>query len=155
MDSIREYLLSVTAAAIVCCIARNLTAKSGSISAIVKMLTGLMMTIVILTPAVHLSFDTLTLYTNQLTADAQNASYAGQVAAENEMKQLISTQTEAYILKRAQQLGVQLEIEVFLEDLIPASVRITGAAAPYTKLQLTRYISENLGIPSEAQHWIG
>lgn len=80
---------------------------------------------------------------------------AGKRFADEEIEKIIIEQTQAYILDKADDFGAGLEVEVFVKDLIPCSVSISGPISPLAKSQLSRYISENLGIPSEEQNWIG
>ena len=155
MDAIRDYLISITATAIITGLATVLTKNSGSISSVVKLLAGLFMTITILSPIIHLPPSTFQLYLDEISYDADHASLAGKRFADEEIEKIIIEQTQAYILDKADDFGAGLEVEVFVKDLIPCSVSISGPISPLAKSQLSRYISENLGIPSEEQNWIG
>lgn len=155
MDAVREYLISITAAAIIAGIVTSLTKKSGSISSIVKLLAGLFMTVTILSPVIDLPLNGIQFYLDDLSSDAESVSKTGKDTAEGEIKQIITERSRAYILEKAEALGAELEVEVFLQDLIPCSVEITGAVSPFARMQLSQYIAENLGVSSEDQRWIG
>ena len=155
MGAVKEYLISITAAAIISGIVTGLTKKSGSISAIIRLLSGLFMAVTILYPFIDLRLDEFQFYLDQMSLDAGSAADFGKDAAETEIKQIITERSRAYILEKANALGADLEIEVFLQDRIPASVQISGAVSPYAKLQLSQYITANLGISPEDQLWIG
>lgn len=155
MGAIKEYLMSVTSAAIICGVITGLTKKSGSISAMLKMLAGLFMTMTVLSPVMNLPLLDFPIYLDHLSDDAQSAAIIGEEIANDEMQQIIMEHTQAYILKKAKALGADIEVVVYLQDLIPSGVRIIGQTAPYTKKQLSQYISDNLGISLEDQLWIG
>ncbi len=155
MDTIRDYLISITAAAIITGLAAVLTKNSGSISSIIKLLAGLFMTVTILTPIIQLPLSSFQLYLDEISYDADYASTAGKSAADEEIEKIIIERTRAYILDKADDFGAGLDVDVIVKDLIPCSVNISGPVSPSAKSQLSRYISENLGIPLEAQNWIG
>ena len=54
MDSIRQYLLSITAAAVICAIINALSGKKGTTSAVVKLLSGLFLTLSVISPLLNL-----------------------------------------------------------------------------------------------------
>ena len=155
MNAIRDYLISVTAAALISGIVIGISKKSGSISTIVKLLAGLFMTVTVLYPIVDIRLSEAQFYWEQLSLDADYAASIGKNAAEQEIKQIITDRSCAYVLKKANELGADIQIEIILEDLIPDSVRISGAVSPYVKQQLSNYIATNLGIPLEDQLWTG
>lgn len=154
MSFIKEYLLTITAASIICGIVAGLTKKSGTISAMVKLLSGIFLTTSILSPIIKFPLTNISLHLNSISSEAESTVNIGKQLAAEEMKAIIMSNTQTYILEKAEKLGADIEVEVFLNDLIPSSVRIVGQTAPYTKLQLSGYISENLGIAVEDQHWI-
>lgn len=77
--------------------------------------------------------------------------------ASEELRTIIKSRVEAYILDKAESYGAKLKVEVMLsEDQVPVpmSVRITGSISPYGKKMVTQLIREDLGIASEEQVWI-
>lgn len=155
MDAIRDYLVSITAAAIITGLLTALTKNCGSVSSIIKLLAGLFMTVTILSPMIHLPKSGFEPYLDEISYDAEYASQEGKRTADNEIEKIIIERTQAYILDKAVTLGADLEVEVLAKDLIPYSVSISGPVSPFAKSQLSHYISENLGIPLEEQNWIG
>lgn len=155
MVAFRNYLISVTAAAMIAGIVIALTKKNGSISSIIKLLSGLFVAITILHPIVDLPLNDLQLRLDHVSFDSKEAVAYGKKAADEEMMQIITERSCAYIQEKANSLGADLQIEVFLQDLIPSSVQITGAVSPYAKLRLSQYIANELGISLEDQLWIG
>lgn len=155
MDVIKEYLISVCIAAIICGILIKLTEEKGSTGALVKLLCGLFMLITTLSPIIKLPVYEFQNFFDQLAVEAEHAASIGQTAANEEIDHIVADRTKAYILEKASALGVTLDVEVVLKDSIPATVRISGAASPYAKHLLSKYISEHLGITAEDQQWNG
>lgn len=154
MSVIKEYLLSVTAASIICGMLATMTKKDSAVSAIIKLLSGIFLTITILSPVIRFPLTNITLHVDNIREEAKNTVQHGTRISAEEMKAIITANAKAYIFEKAEKLGADIEVEVYLQDLIPKSVRVIGTIAPYTKLQLSAYISDNLGIPAEDQQWI-
>ena len=140
MEGLRQYVISVTTAAIVC---GMLTAmlKKGAMQSLVKLL--------------------LKALPQDLGPDYQEASGAAQEGeryARNSIAEIIKEQTEAYILDKAAELGLSLEAEVFLsgdEIPVPVSVRITGQASEIERRRMEMILEKDLGIAKENQTWTG
>lgn len=158
MEEIRTYLISVTAASLVCGIVNTLAGKKGTISSVIKLLTGLFLALTVVRPVVDLSIPDLNSYISSINTDAQAAVADGKNMASAELSAIIKAQTQAYILDKAASLGVDMEVEVILSDgapPLPVGVILTGAVSPYAKAHLSTYLEETLGIPREAQQWTG
>ena len=55
---------------------------------------------------------------------------------------------------KALNLDITANVEFGREDVpIPTEIYLYGNASPYAKYELTRYITEQLGIPEENQVW--
>lgn len=158
MEAIRGYLLSVTAAAVICAVVSALLGKKGTISAMGKLLTGIFLAITVISPLAKIQLSNADALWDDLSVDAAAAVAAGEEAANNELRAGIKSQTEAYILDKAASYAAELTVEVTLSDddpPLPCAVRLTGSVSPYAKRQLQQLIAEDLGIPKEAQTWIG
>lgn len=155
MVGVREYLTSIMTASLICGIVIGITRKTGSISSIIKLLAGLFMSITVLNPLISIRLNDAQLFWDNLTIDADHAASMGKDAALAEMNEIIIERTCAYILEKAEEYGADIQIEIDLQDLVPNSVKISGAVSPYVKQQLSKYIMTNLGISLEDQHWIG
>ena len=153
MDAIKEYLLSVTAAAVICGLVTTLAGKSGSISGLLKLLCGLFMCATVIKPAVDVKLDDVYNFTDQLAVNSDLAVSRGEEMAEEEMKRIIKDKTETYILDKANALGAEVDVEIILEDVVPAGVTVTGDLSPFAKSSLAATITQDLGIPPEEQIW--
>ena len=153
MDAIKDYLLSITAAALVCGIAISITGKNGSIPKIMKMLCGLFLAAAVIKPAVEVRIENIYDFTDNLTAKGELAVVQGENMAAEEMKRIIKQKTETYILDKANALGAEITVQVVLEDYIPARVTIMGDVSPFVKSNLSASITQELNIPPEEQIW--
>ncbi len=157
MDSIRQYILSVIAAALLCGIINSLVGSKKASGKIVKLLTGLFMVLTLVAPWTKFNLLNIADITQYISADAQAAVTSGEEAAQNYMGEIIKQQTESYILDKASSLGLDVEVHVGLNGdtpPTPASVTITGTVSPYSKSILSRFIKNDLAIPEENQTWM-
>lgn len=158
MDGVREYFLSVTAAAVICACIRSLVGEKGPAAGVVKLICGLFLAFTVIRPVADIEIEDLTLFTADITEDAQAAVSEGEEFLRESIAGIIKTETEAYILDKAKALSAELQVEVRVSDdpqPVPEEVRITGSVSPYVKAQLQSIIADDLGIPKEDQVWIG
>lgn len=153
----RSYILGIVAAAIVCGIIRSLIDEKTSTGQIAKMLSGILMTLVVIAPLADISFSNIADYFEDISVDADCYSTDGKTDARIEVNKIIKANTEAYILDKAASMGLEIAVEVELNDgndSIPCGVTISGAVSPYAKQVMGAYIADNLGISKENQRWI-
>ena len=156
MGSIRQYLLTVTAAAVFCGILTSLTCKMGTQGVLIKLLTGLFMAITIISPWKEFDLTGVQYLTSDIACDSQTAAEEGIAQAENQIRQIILEQTRTYIMDKADALDLDLSIDVILSKdtpAVPQKVTISGHASPYAKSVLSNFIETNLNIPKEDQEW--
>lgn len=156
MDWIRNYLISVIAAAAVCGICISLTKKNKSCGNIIKTLGGILLAITMIAPLAKVRLGELTDYFSEMSVDGGSIAEEGSVAAYNEMATGIKQTVETYILDKADTLGAQINVDIMLDRgsvPTPWSVKINGSVSPYDKRVLGEYISDRLGIPEERQEW--
>ena len=156
MDWIKEYLVTVTASALIAGIATRLLHR-GTVGTVVKLLAGVFLAFSVVSPLVGIRLDALSDFASDIQVDADAAADEGKKSAQEAMAEIISQHTGAYILDKAETLGVSLRVEVTVsqeEYPVPSAVRLEGSVSPYAKSVLTEYISETLGIDTEEQTWI-
>jgi len=156
MTGVKSYIVRIIVAAVVCGITRSLIKEKTVTGKMVNLLSGLLMTITILSPLTNISFQNIAHLYGNITLDADTYVDEGKTYAQGMTTGIIKSQTEAYILDKANNLGLQIAVEVELDDSnnsIPCGVVITGAASPYAKRVLESYMQEQLGIPKENQKW--
>lgn len=156
MGSLRAYILSVICAAVICGILQMLVPK-GTVSTLIKVITGLVVVITALSPFINEEIFRWDLQFDRIVSDGSAAITAGQDAASELLKERIKEETESYILTKASAMGITLAAEVEVASDFPNAperVILNGNVSPYGKQQLTSYLSSELGIPEENQKWI-
>ncbi len=155
-QEIRQYLLTVTAAALICAIVNTLTGPQGTVKAVIKLLSGLFLAASVISPWVQIGPLDFSDFSDAFHSEAADAVFAGESAALDGMAEIIKQRTAAYILDKAESLELDIEVEVTLDSSNPpqpCAVTLTGGASPYAKEILRVYIEENLGIAKENQLW--
>ncbi len=157
MDYLKEYLLSITAAAIICVLVIRITTGKGTIGKIMKVVTGIFMAVTLISPVIQFKVGSIEDFFSDISFTADHIVASGYDAANNEMNAIIIDKLESYILDEAARLGTDVEVEVKLSESyppMPVCIRIQGSISPYNKRSLMEYIADNLGIPQENQIWI-
>ena len=156
MDGIREYLIGVVAAALLCGIITTLTGTKGTVGLAVRLVSGLLMLLAVIRPWASISPDNLFGWAEDITADGTGFVASGEILAEEAYRTGIKQQTEAYIVDEARALNCDLTVEVILSDEeipVPTQVRLTGEVSPYARQTLTNMMTERLGIKREDLIW--
>lgn len=156
MDMLRQYFLSVTAAALICGIVTGLLGKKGTAAAFIKLIAGMFLAFTVINPLARLEWDRLTDYVDDISVDSSAAVGAGTAAAQNAFRDGIKAQTEAYILDKAAAWDAGLTVEVSLSNTdppVPVAVFLSGQVSPYAKAQLAQMMEQELGISKEDQIW--
>ena len=154
MNQLTQYILSVTAAAVLASILRTV-AGEGAMGKLTKLLTGLFLAVTVLSPLVRLEIPDPSHWLEDYLADGDEAARAGEVMAKEYSVAIISEEIEAYILDKAADLGTALTVEVKLDDRgLPETVTLTGSVSPGHREELSRMMLDELGVGEEAQIWI-
>lgn len=155
MDGLRDYVLGVVSAALLCGIITRLTRKNAS-GEIIRMLCGVFMTIVFIQPIAGKQSRIWDSALPDAAQQAEDISIEGAAAADDFRREFIKERIEAYILSKAEAMGAVIQADVSLdENCVPFSVRIDGRISPSYRSRLTQIIASELGIPKEQQEWIG
>lgn len=157
MEAVREYLLSVTAAAVICGMLRSVTGEKGTCAGITKLICGLFLAFTVIRPIAEVEIEDFAMLTADISGEAREAVSMGEDYTRQAISAIIKSETEAYILDKAQAYDAKLQVEVTVsadDTPVPDSVRITGGLSPYARTQLQSIIENELGIPKENQRWI-
>ena len=155
MEALRQYIISVVAAAIIGVIVTGLF-QNGTAKEFIKMVCGLFLAYTVLQPITKLDFAQLADFHLTFSENAAEAAALGEDLAKESMADIIKAETEAYILDKASQLNVELSVEVAIdEENIPTAVTLSGEVSPYARRQLQEIIESDLGIAKENQRWTG
>ena len=156
MEKIREYLIGVVVAALLCGIFTSLAGTKGTIGASVKLMASILMLLSVIRPWTNISLNGFLHFGDGFTQEATDYVASGQCMALESYRQSIISQTQAYILDEAKALGCNIQVEVFLTEdnpPVPMRVQVTGEVSPYARRTLTNFIAERLGIGQEDQIW--
>lgn len=152
----REYILKLLSAALLCGVAVGFFSEKSAAGSVIKMVCGVVMVLTVVSPWTHIRIRDAADYFDKIQSDGSLAAAVGENMASDELKAIIISRVEAYILDKAESYGAKLQVEVILsEDPVPTprSVRIRGSISPYGKKMMTQMIREDLGIASEDQIW--
>jgi stage III sporulation protein AF len=149
---LKAYLLRLTAAAILAAVLRRL-APDGGAGRGTRLGAGLLVLLTALGPLGQLDLLTASqaLYTwgsaDLLTAETLDQEKNQLLSA------LISQSAETYILDKAQELGLEVtvQVETQIQDGVPVPWRVTVRG---DKGDLGDWITQKLGIPQERQEWL-
>ncbi len=155
MDNIRQYLLTIICAAILCAITLRICEKNSAHNSILKLLTGIFLSITVISPLTNIKISDITYSLTDYNIDAEQVVAQSNSNVNSQLRGIITQKAEAYILDKATSLGVAMEVEVILskDENTPQSVVIQADISPYAKSQMQQIITEDLGIPKEKQVW--
>lgn len=157
MEAVREYLLSVTAAALLCAVACHLIPDSGQSRKLVKLLCGIFLCFTVIRPVAGIELREFDFFTEEIMSRGDAAVEEGEDYADSALRRHIIEQTSAYILDKAKSFGAEpgVLVELSMDDPpVPYAVTMEGAFSPYVKSKLTQIIAAELDIPKERQTWI-
>ena len=157
MDGLRQYVISVVAAAIICGIITGLIQK-GTAKEIVKLVCGFFLAFTVIHPIADFDISSLSDFGFAYSGDAAEAAALGENIAQESLREIIKAETEAYILDKATALNLELSVEVSISEddtPVPVAVCLSGEASPYARQQLQGTLQSDLGIAKENQLWTG
>ncbi len=156
MGSLGKYLFSVICAAVICAIVNSVIHKNSTYAQAVRFLSGLFLTVTVLSPLRSFRLDGLSSFVNTFSVDGEYYTDLGAADAKSAAEAIIKERLEAYILDKAISMGLEIEVEVTLADSdppVPRQVELRGSAAPYARKKLGDFIANNLAIPEDDQKW--
>lgn len=146
--------MAVFSAAILCAILKQIAGKNKMSGGVVHLLSGLFVSICIISPWKNFALEDLQMYNPILIQDGQDYVESGQQMTQKQIDAIITEKTEAYILEKANLLGVQVEVRVELsKDSIPFKSIITGKLSQDEKKVLSAFLQKEIGIQEEMQIW--
>lgn len=153
MGVIKDWLLSVTAAALIVALAQALVPE-GAVKKIGALVGGMVLLTVLLRPVAALDTEALTRWTAAYTPVGDTEINQG----EQMMKSLIAQKTSAYIVDKGTALGFVCEAAVRVESdesgwPVPWEAEISGDFSREQRSALSQVLEEELGIPTERQYF--
>lgn len=155
MQIVREYVLGIAAAAMICAVVLGF-ARKGTMEPLVKLICGLVLTFAIIRPLLSISMGHWEDLNITYQKEGEQAAQDGKELAEKTLRDIIIADTQAYILDKAQEMNLRIQVTVDLskeDPPVPEGVTITGALSPYERSCLGIFLEEKLGITEEHQQW--
>ncbi len=156
METIRNWVIGVTFAAMLIAIADSIT-PSGTVKKLGKLTCGLVLMIAVISPLVGVDYEAFSAALTESRAELTGYSAQEAVVLNAQlMKTIIAEQTAAYILDKAIVLGADCAVEVTChvndQNLpYPAAVTVTGTLTESQRKELSRSIEADLAIPADMQ----
>ena len=157
MRAIGEYIVSVCTAALLCGILNSLILK-GPAKDVLKLVSGLFLAFCVISPVSNIHLPDLAAMNQEVQQDAEAAASAGAEIMDEALSERITGQLEAYILDKAESMGLHPEVKVILKDdgsYLPKHVTLSGKAPIVKRTKLIQEIVEDLGLTKEDVRWTG
>ena len=152
-----RYIISVVTAALLCGVLTGFM-KDCWIKKLLKLLCGVFLTFTVIRPVIDFAIPEFPDLGN-IYEEAEEAAQEGKRFAEDSFTDIITAQSEAYILDKAKAMEVFLTAEIATSSVdgipVPESVVLEGEISPEKKELLSQIITDELGIPKENQVWTG
>lgn len=117
-----------------------------------RLISGIFLALSLLHPLGSLELPELTL--DSIRRDAASIIEDGTAQAADAKNEFITDALEAYILTKAEELGLAVEASVTLSpEGTPKAVELTGTASPSERDALLDELSRELGLGKEALTW--
>ena len=156
-EAIRDYLLSIVAVSLLGAVLMALVPK-GAVQKTLRFFCGLLLILVTIGPVVQIDFDILSQSMADLEKESGQNTYEMEIENENLVASLIKEKTEAYILDKALQRNMTVEVVAEVQTKgdvpYPCAVSITGAFSKQEQNVISKDIEGNLGIGIDDQEWI-
>lgn len=154
MAALGQYAVTVSAASILCGIIIAMSTDTRQ-KEILRLLCGIFLTMTVLSPFVKTTIPNIFEFPEEYLEQGRAFASSGEKDAAEAMSAFIKEETEAYILDKADALGVVLSAEVSMSDGIPCGAVLYGEASTYQKQQIINIVTEALGISKENLQWSG
>lgn len=153
IGAVREWLTSIVVVTMLLSVAQTLIPE-GTVRRIASFTGGLILLAALLQPALRTDLGRLRLNFSDYAGAIEDRRSELDNAGKEELAGLIEERTAAYILDKANTLGLAVTVQVETETgtggvPVPVSVQLTGRRDE----ALAAYIEGELGIPRERQVW--
>ena len=151
----RQWMIGIFAAALLSSVALTITPKNKKAVALAG---GLIMILAAVKPLAELKYQDVAVQIAKYQIKADELRSGIDVGNSEIMALIIQEQTAAYILDKAAELGLEIEVEVTTQKAsdgwpYPAATKISGQLSESDIHRLSRIISEGLAIEPDRQEW--
>lgn len=150
-----RWMIGIFAAALLTAVALTITPKNKKAVALAG---GLIMILAAVKPLGELTYQDISAQIAKYQIKADELRSGINVGSAEIMAVIIQEQTEAYILDKAAELGLEIEVEVTTQQAsdgwpYPTDVKVTGQLSESDIQRLGRIISEDLAVAPDRQEW--
>lgn len=155
---LHNWVLSLTGAALLSAFALAVTPKGRARSA-VQLVCGAGMAIALVSPALHFDFEAYSMGLASYREAAAQAASRLEETNDRLSRTIIEEECAAYILDKAQVLGLEVELASVTakwgdaDCWYPYEATLRAGADELGRRYLAEIIQAELGIPPERQHW--
>jgi stage III sporulation protein AF len=154
-EFIGQWITSITCAAMLTAVLQAFLPQNGMGKA-GKLVGGLVLLTATVQPLVSLDEDILAQSWAELTQTAVSQTSASEAVNQEALKMLIEQQTQAYILDKAEELGIVCQVDVSYEQaedgtVFLSEVNVVSGASQEELEQLASLIETELGVPRGRQ----
>lgn len=157
MSGIANYLIGIIGTCIIASLARLMLSGSKHFKSLGNTIVGVFLVFSVLSPIVRIDWNIADLSDLDFTAGFDRISADADFYQQQALKESIIAKTQSYIWNKAEELSLDVELEITLSETypyVPCAICIRGQASPYAKAQLSSYLANEIGIPKEAQTWM-
>ena len=157
MDNMREYLISIIAVSIFCSVFTDLL-QTSPIRNAVKLVSGILVTLTILSPLLHIDLRIPEIESNLIRGKTEDVLEDATAKSSAALREVIKQKTEEYILEKATDMDLNVSVSVELtggNPPLPERVTIHGLVQPYFRQRLESILCTQLGIEKEQLEWTG
>ncbi|MGI5963619.1 MAG: hypothetical protein ACOX7N_07905 [Lawsonibacter sp.] len=158
MGSIKEWLLAIFAACVVCAIGERLMPE-GPVKRVGVLVCGLVLLCAILSGVGTLNLEEGQAWVEESFTQLAQGKQELKEQVDEGMKSIIEEQFAAYIVDKATEMGLTCQAEVICRDTgegiyVPDSTQVMGTFSEEEYSRLMECICTDLGVPEERQSYI-
>lgn len=156
VEFLGKWLMGVTCAALILALAEGLSPEGGPKRA-ARLAGGLLLLLAVVKPLLELDGSAITQAMTEYRLDAEISAQALEGENKTLMKDIIETQSAAYIQDKAAALGISCQVRVEADKAadypVPKVVTVTGSLSREQRQKLTEQIEADFAIPADRQYY--
>lgn len=156
MSGIKGYLLSVSVCAFLVSIMVTILPEGG-IKKVANLIGALLMILAVISPIAKIDVDRIAKSVTMFDIRTEEIRTGVELQNRTVLSEVIAERVEAYILDKAEEIGVNISAEITLDEErgypYPVYVLIKGDVSKEDRVYLELLIERDVGIPPERQEW--
>lgn len=158
MVAVQKYFLTLILTGVFCSVLQSLVPATAFRQA-VSVACGLLLILALVRPILRINLSDVARTISKLEIADFEVQTGLEIDNQSLMAAIIKEQAETYIWDKAEELAfAPIDIEIQMKEdggyPIPDAAKICGAFTDTQRMQLSRWMEQNLAIPVEDQEWI-